>query len=320
MKILANDGISVSGKEKLEAAGYKVTTETVPQENLVSTINQENYSALLVRSATTVRQDLIDACPGLKLIGRGGVGMDNIDVAYARSIGREVINTPAASSQSVAELVMAHLFSISRSVYDSNRNMPISGANEFKALKKKYAKGVELRGKTIGFIGFGRIGQSTATYALGCGMKVIAFDPFMETANLNLTVADQIVNTTIATTTLDELLATSDYISMHVPMPADGQAILGSNEFEKMKNGVRIVNAARGGVIDEDALLQACNNGKVAACALDVFVGEPSPRADVLGAANMALTPHIGAATVEAQDRIGTELADKIIAYFSENS
>ena len=132
MKILANDGISKSGIEKLEAAGYEVTTETVPQEDLASTINNENYAALLVRSATKVRQDLIDACPGLQLIGRGGVGMDNIDVAYARSIGREVINTPAASSQSVAELVMAHLFSISRSVYDSNRNMPVNGVSEFK--------------------------------------------------------------------------------------------------------------------------------------------------------------------------------------------
>ncbi|MDG2330531.1 MAG: D-2-hydroxyacid dehydrogenase [Flavobacteriales bacterium] len=318
MKILANDGISKSGIEKLEAAGYEVTTETVPQEDLASTINNENYAALLVRSATKVRQDLIDACPGLQLIGRGGVGMDNIDVAYARSIGREVINTPAASSQSVAELVMAHLFSISRSVYDSNRNMPVNGVSEFKSLKKKYAKGVELRGKTIGFIGFGRIGQSAATYALGCGMKVIAYDPFMSQAQLHVSVADQTVTTTVTTITLDALLETADYISMHVPMPENGQAILGVNEFDKMKNGVRIVNAARGGVIDEDALLSACKSGKVAACALDVFVGEPSPRADVLSVSNMALTPHIGAATVEAQDRIGTELADKIIAYFSK--
>ena len=281
---------------------------------------RENYSALLVRSATKVRQPLIDACPNLKLIGRGGVGMDNIDVAYARSIGREVINTPAASSQSVAELVMAHLFSISRSVYDSNRNMPANGATEFKTLKKKYAKGVELRGKTIGIIGFGRIGQSTATYALGCGMKVVAYDPFLDQATLTLDVAGQQINTTVETTTLDDLLNQSDYISMHVPMPEDGRALLGADEFNKMKDGIRIVNAARGGVIDEDALLDACRSGKVAACALDVFVGEPSPREDVLTVSNMALTPHIGAATVEAQDRIGIELADKIIAYFGNQS
>ncbi len=320
MKILANDGISASGKQKLEAAGFEVVTETVDQDDLENIINEENYSALLVRSATKVRQPLIDACPNLKLIGRGGVGMDNIDVAYARSIGREVINTPAASSQSVAELVMAHLFSISRSVYDSNRNMPANGATEFKTLKKKYAKGVELRGKTIGIIGFGRIGQSTATYALGCGMKVVAYDPFLDQATLTLDVAGQQINTTVETTTLDDLLNQSDYISMHVPMPEDGRALLGADEFNKMKDGIRIVNAARGGVIDEDALLDACRSGKVAACALDVFVGEPSPREDVLTVSNMALTPHIGAATVEAQDRIGIELADKIIAYFGNQS
>ncbi len=257
MKILANDGISASGKQKLEAAGFEVVTETVDQDDLENIINEENYSALLVRSATKVRQPLIDACPNLKLIGRGGVGMDNIDVAYARSIGREVINTPAASSQSVAELVMAHLFSISRSVYDSNRNMPANGATEFKTLKKKYAKGVELRGKTIGIIGFGRIGQSTATYALGCGMKVVAYDPFLDQATLTLDVAGQQINTTVETTTLDDLLNQSDYISMHVPMPEDGRALLGADEFNKMKDGIRIVNAARGGVIDEDALLDA---------------------------------------------------------------
>jgi len=320
MKILANDGISASGKEKLEAAGFQVVTDTVEQENLAQTINQENYSALLVRSATKVRQSLIDACPNLRLIGRGGVGMDNIDVEYARSIGREVINTPAASSQSVAELVMAHLFSISRSVYDSNRNMPTNGAKEFKALKKKYSKGVELRGKTIGIIGFGRIGQATAKYALGCGMQVLAYDPFLANANITIEVAKQKINTIIETTSLDELLANSDYISMHVPMPEDGEALLGKSEFKKMKDGVRIVNAARGGVIDEDALLAGCNNGKVAACALDVFVGEPAPRVDLLTSASIALTPHIGAATVEAQDRIGIELADKIIAYFNNHS
>jgi D-3-phosphoglycerate dehydrogenase / 2-oxoglutarate reductase len=320
MKILANDGISSSGKEKLEAAGFQVVTDTVEQENLVQTINQENYAALLVRSATKVRQALIDGCPNLQLIGRGGVGMDNIDVEYARSIGREVINTPAASSQSVAELVMAHLFSISRSVYDSNRNMPANGAKDFKALKKKYAKGVELRGKTIGIIGFGRIGQATAKYALGCGMQVLAYDPFLANADVTIEVASQTISTSIETTGLDELLTHSDYISMHVPMPEDGRALLSESEFQKMKDGVRIVNAARGGVIDEDALLAACNNGKVAACALDVFVGEPTPREDLLTSDSIALTPHIGAATVEAQDRIGIELADKIIAYFNSNS
>jgi D-3-phosphoglycerate dehydrogenase len=321
MKILANDGISASGVEALEAAGFTVVTEFVAQDDLENAINTEGYVGLLVRSATKVRQPLIDACPNLKLIGRGGVGMDNIDVAYARSIGREVINTPAASSQSVAELVMAHLFSAARSVYDSNRQMPANGHSDFKALKKKYGKGVELRGKTIGIIGFGRIGQNTAKYALGCGMKVVAYDPFIEanTVDVNLTIHGAgDVNVPVNMVGFDDLLGKSDFISLHVPMPADGNALISTAEFAKMKDGAIIANAARGGVIDEDALLAALDSGKLAHAALDVFVGEPAPREDVLGHAKISLTPHVGAATGEAQDRIGTELADKIIAYFKE--
>ena len=244
--------------------------------------------------------------------------MDNIDVEYAKSKGIHVINTPAASSQSVAELVMAHLFNISRFVYDSNREMPGNGHENFKVLKKKYAKGVELRGKTLGIIGFGRIGQFTAKYAIGAGMKIIAFDPFIENVNLNIDIADQNLNLNIKTNSFDELLENSDFISLHVPMPKDGKAVLASNEFNKMKNGVRIVNAARGGVINEDDLISAINNEKVAAAALDVFVGEPKPREDLLSNNKISLTPHIGAATNEAQDRIGLELADKIIAFYNQ--
>lgn len=313
MKILANDGIAPIGKINLEKAGYEVITETVAQDDLINAINENNYVGLLVRSATTVRKDLIDACPGLKLIGRGGVGMDNIDVEYARSKGLNVINTPAASSQSVAEQVMAHLFSAARSLYDSNREMPENGATNFKVLKKKYGKGVELRGKTIGIIGFGRIGQNLARYALGCGMNVIAFDPFMDGATIDVHIADQTVNVNIKTIGLDELLAKSDYISMHVPMPADGNALIGNDEFSKMKDGVIIVNAARGGVIDEDSLIANLDNGKVAHAALDVFTNEPTPREDLLKHTNISLTPHTGAATGEAQDRIGEELATQII-------
>ena len=175
MNILANDGISSVGIKKLENAGYTVITDKVAQDQLVNYINQNNVSCLLVRSATTARKNLIDACPGLKLIGRGGVGMDNIDVSYARDKGLTVINTPAASSQSVAELVMGELFVLSRFMYDSFKNME---NGEFSKLKKAYAKGSELRGKTIGIVGFGRIGQSLASYALGAGMNVIAVDQF----------------------------------------------------------------------------------------------------------------------------------------------
>lgn len=310
MKILANDGIAPIGKQQLEAAGFTVVTETVPQNELIQTINKENYVALLVRSATTVRKDLIDACPGLKLIGRGGVGMDNIDVDYAREKGLHVINTPASSSQSVAEMVMAHLFGAVRFLYDANRTMPANGATEFKTLKKKYAKGIELRGKTLGIIGFGRIGQATASYALGCGMNVIYTDPFAEKATVNVMVGEQKIAIELTSSTKEEVLAKADFVSLHVPKL--NQPAIGSEEFAIMKDGVIIVNAARGGVIDEDALITNINSGKVAHAALDVFENEPTPREDLLKHPKISLTPHIGAATLEAQDRIGEELATQI--------
>ena len=316
MNILANDGLSNSGINALKDAGFNVITDKVEQANLIEYINSNSIEVILVRSATQVRKDIIDQCSSLKIIGRGGVGMDNIDVDYARDKGILVINTPAASSQSVAELAMAHLFNISRFVYDSNRHMPSEGNTSFKVLKKKYAKGSELRGKTLGVIGFGRIGQFTAKYALGNGMKVVAFDPFLPEVTLSIDIADQKVDVSIKTTDLETLLKNSDYISMHVPMPADKKPIISKTEFDLMKDGVKIVNAARGGVIDEDDLIEAVNNGKVGAVALDVFVGEPQPRLDVLSLQNTSLTPHIGAATTEAQDRIGTELAEKIIDFY----
>lgn len=319
MKILANDGIAPEGVKKLEEAGFTVITETVPQDQLIDTINAEGYTGLVVRSATTVRKDIIDNCPGLKFIGRGGVGMDNIDVAYAREKGLTVENTPAASSQSVAELVMGALFSISRSLHDSYRNMPVNGVEEFKKLKKKYGKGVELRGKTLAIVGFGRIGQSLASYALGVGMKVIAVDQQEYTVSIPVTLHGAgVINVEITTVTnLNDVLAQADYISLHVPKQNDGSAVIKAGEFKLMKDGVRLVNAARGGVIDEDALLDALTSGKVANVALDVFENEPTPRKDLLEHELIACTPHIGAATVEAQGRIGEEMADKIIETFN---
>lgn len=316
MKILANDGISQAGIDALEKEGFTVVTENVPQDQLIEAINTEGYIALLVRSATTVRKDLIDACPGLKLIGRGGVGMDNIDVDYARSIGRHVINTPGASSQSVAELVMAHLFSISRSVFHSNRVMPVDGENNFKTYKKAYAKGQELRGKTIGIIGFGRIGQSLASYCLGAGMTIKAVDLFTDAADIPVPIQGHgTVQVTIpATKDMHAVLGDCDYISLHVPKQADGSAVIQAKEFQAMKDGVMIVNAARGGVIDESDLLVALESGKVRAAALDVFDNEPSPRKELLADEKIATTPHIGAATTEAQERIGLELAEQITA------
>lgn len=315
MKVLANDGISQAGIDALESAGYTVITTKVEQDQLAEVINRENIEVLLVRSATTARKELIDACPNLQLIGRGGVGMDNIDVAYAREIGRTVINTPSASSQSVAELVLGHMCAISRSLHDSFKNME---DGDFNTLKKQYGKGVELRGKTLAIIGFGRIGQSLASYAIGCGMNVVAVDNFSSTVTIKLALGNGVETSVdiVPTTSLIEGISNADYISLHVPKQSDGSAVLGAKEFESMKDGVRIVNAARGGVIDEDALLTALNSGKIAAIGLDVFENEPNPRKDLLNHPKIACTPHVGAATLEAQDRIGTELAESIISKF----
>ncbi|MCK4562062.1 MAG: D-2-hydroxyacid dehydrogenase [Flavobacteriaceae bacterium] len=312
MKVLANDGIATSGVVALEKAGFEVILKTVAQEQLVNFINENKVDVLLVRSATTVRQDLIDACPSLKVIGRGGVGMDNIDVDYARGKGLKVINTPAASSHSVAELVFAHLFGMVRFLHDSNQNMPLDGDTKFKKLKKSYAKGVELKGKTLGILGFGRIGQATAKVGLGVGMKVVAFDPFIDSANLELDFYDgQTVNFTIDTISKEDVLKQADFISLHVP--AQDDYVISTKEFDMMKKGAGIINAARGGVIDEVALVQAIKDGKISNAALDVFEKEPTPEVQLLMNPNISLTPHIGAATNEAQNRIGEELATQII-------
>ncbi len=310
-KILANDGIDAAGKALLEKAGFTVVTEKVDQDNIAKEINDKGYSAITVRSASKVRKDIIDACPNLKVIARGGVGMDNIDVEYAKSKGINVINTPAASSNSVAELVFAHLFCSVRFLYDSNRQMPNSGEDKFDELKKKYAKGVELRGKTIGIVGFGRIGQTVAKMALGLGMRVLAFDPFVTEANIDIEINgnEKAASVSIKTVGMDKVIQNSDYITFHVP----GGKLITRHEIASMKNGVILVNTARGGVINEDDLLEALNSGKVAHAGLDVFENEPRPSVAILKHPKISLTPHIGAATNEAQERIGIELAEKLI-------
>ena len=316
MKVLANDGLAKSGITALENAGFDVELTTVAQEQLADYINENKVTVLLVRSATKVRKDIIDNCPTLKIIGRGGVGMDNIDVEYAREKGIKVINTPAASSHSVAELVFAHLFGLVRFLPESNRNMPLVGDSKFGDLKKSFAKGIELKGKTIGILGFGRIGQATAKVALGLGMKVVAFDPFLEAATLELEFFDhQTLFFNIKTISKEEVLKQSDFISIHVP--AQKEYVISSKELEMMNKGVFIVNAARGGVIDEVALVKAIESGKISGAALDVFEKEPTPEIQLLMNPNLSLTPHIGAATAEAQDRIGSELASQIIEYFN---
>ena len=313
MKVLANDGLDQSGIDGLQKAGFEVITTKVPQEELINYINDNQVRTLLVRSATKVRKDIIDACPSLKIIGRGGVGMDNIDVEYAREKGINVINTPAASSASVAELVFAHLFSGCRFLTDSNRKMPVEGDSKFAELKKAYTKGVELRGKTIGIIGFGRIGQEVAKMALGLGMRVLAVDNFAEKVNLKVEFFNgQSVDFEIKTQSKEEVLKEADFVTLHVP--AQKEFVIGQKEFDLMKNGAALVNCARGGVVDEEALLKALDSGKLAFAGLDVFINEPTPAKSVLSHPKISLTPHTGASTNEAQDRIGISLAEQIIS------
>jgi len=311
MKVHANDGISESGINKLEEYGFKVDLTKVAQEQLVDYINTNAITSLLVRSATQVRKDIIDNCPSLKIIGRGGVGMDNIDVDYAKSKGIHVINTPAASSKSVAELVFSHLFGCVRFLHESNRSMPLDGDSKFKDLKKAYAKGSELSGKTIGIIGFGRIGQEVAKIGIGIGMNVIFYDKFNKEANLKLDFFDgQNISFKLSSSSFENLLKDSDFISVHIP--ASDKYLLDSNEFSQMKDGVGVLNLSRGGILNEEELIKYIETGKVSFAGIDTYENEPKPNIKILMNSSISLTPHIGAATNEAQDRIGVELADKI--------
>lgn len=315
VKILINDGIHPDGKLLLEDAGYQVVTEKVAQDDLPNEL--PNYNAIVVRSATKVRQDLIDQCPNLKVIARGGVGLDNIDVDYARGKGLQVMNTPTASSQAVAELAFGHMFTIARSLHDSNRAMPTKGDTEFKALKKTYSKGIQLRGKTLGIFGFGNIGQETARIAVALGMNVLPVDPVINETEIGVNVfnSDEVkLSVKLKTVKLEEMLAKADFISLHVPFI--GKPFFSDKEFAMMKDGVVLINCARGGTVDETALLKALESGKVAAAGLDVFESEPTPRKELLEHPRVSLTPHIGASTLEAQANIGRELADQLIAFF----
>ncbi|MDA8595445.1 D-2-hydroxyacid dehydrogenase [Flavobacteriaceae bacterium] len=312
MKILANDGLSQAGIDQLEKAGMQVELTHVAQEQLDNYINENQIEVLIVRSATEVRSFLIDNCPSLKVVARGGVGMDNIDVEYAREAGVEVINTPQASSHSVAELVFAHLMGMVRFLHDSNRSMPLEGDANFKGLKKAYSQGRELRGKTMGIFGLGQIGQATAKLALSLGMKVVAYDPYVDSIQLELEFFDgQSVFFDIQPETKEEVLKQSDFVSLHVP--SQETYLIGKEELSLMKNDAILINASRGDVVDEVALVEALSSDQLSFAALDVFENEPSPAIQVLMHPQISLSPHIGAATMEAQERIGTELADKII-------
>ena len=316
MNVLANDGISKEGALKLNEAGFNTTVESIDQSKIIDYINDNNIEVLLVRSATKVRKDLIDSCKSLNIIGRGGVGMDNIDVSYAKQKGIHVINTPAASSISVAELVFSHLFSCVRSLHISNREMPLNGDKDFKKLKKNYAGGSELRGKTLGIVGFGRIGREVAKIGIGIGMNIIFYDLHSQEAQIDINFFDGSTKTfMLKSSTFEKLLSESDFISLHVPAQKD--YIIGDKEFQLMKDGSGIINAARGGIIDEESLIKHIESGKVSFAALDTFENEPNPSIKILMNQNISLTPHIGAATKEAQKRIGIELADQIINIYN---
>ncbi len=312
VKILVNDGIEADGKIMLEKAGFQVDTVPVPQAELPSVL--PNYAVIVVRSATQVRQDLIDLCPDLKIIARGGVGTDNIDVKYAKEKGIEIVTTPAASSQSVAELAIGHICNLSRFLHRANRDM---ATGDFKKLKSSYSEGIQMRGRTLGVVGFGRIGQETAKLALGMGINVVYFDPYLPEISLPMTVGEHTFGVSLKAHSLEDVLKASDFVSVHTP--SVGKPVIGAEEITLMKDGAFLINCARGGVIDEDALLSALESGKIGGAGLDTFVGEPKPRPELLNHPRVSVSPHIGASTKEAQAKIGQELAEKIIGFFAAN-
>ena len=304
--------MSDKGITLLKDAGFEVIDTKVAQNQLENYINDNGIDAIVVRTATQVRQELIEACPSLKLIAKAGVGMDNIDVEYAIDNGLHVVNTPEASTKSVAEMVFAHLFGMARFLHSSNREMPLEGDSRFNELKKVYEQGLELHGKTLGIVGFGSIGQEVAKLAIGLGMNILASDPKEKEATIILEFFNnQQYSFTIETVDFSEVIENSDFITLHMPEQED--YVITATEINKMKDGVGIINLARGGVINEVDLVQALENGKVKFAGLDVFENEPNPEIQLLMNDKLSLSPHIGASTIEAQDRISVELAEKII-------
>jgi D-3-phosphoglycerate dehydrogenase len=299
MKILVCDKTEKEAIERMRAAGLEVDVrDAITPEELPNVLPA--YDGMVVRSRTKVRQPLIDVCPRLKVIMRGGVGLDTIDAEYARSKGITVMNTQLASSASVAELAIGYMFALARSLYQA--------ASSIKAARwdKKLFEGDEIGGKTLGLIGIGNIGREVARRAKALGMTVIAYDPYLKQAD------------GVRLVSFDELLAASDYISLHLPKTKESAGMIGRAEFGKMKNGVRIVNCARGGIIDEAALYEALVGGKVAGAALDVYAEEPPTDWKLIQLPNVIGSPHIGAATHEAQGRVGAEVADKLIEFASK--
>ncbi len=312
MIVLANDGISENGIELLRKEGISVLDARVSAEHLSNFINENNVDVLLVRSATQVRKNLIDECPNLKIIGRGGIGMDNIDVEYAIDKGIYIINTPKASCKSVAELVFAHFFSLARFLHESNRLMPLEGETKFNTLKKSFNNATELSGKTLGVIGMGNIGLEVIKMGISLGMTILAYNRTPKTETVKISFFDgQSLHFEIKSVNLDEVLKKSDFISINIANTEE--YLIDNNEIAMMKDGVFIANTARGGIMNEVALINAIESGKVAGAALDVFENEPNPEIEILMNPALSLSPHIGGNTLEAQNRIAEELAEQII-------
>ncbi|AZI55368.1 3-phosphoglycerate dehydrogenase [Epilithonimonas vandammei] len=312
MIVLANDGISEKGIQLLKEADITVLDARVSAEHLSNFINENNVDVLLVRSATQVRKNLIDECPNLKIIGRGGVGMDNIDVDYAIDKGIYIINSPKASRKSVAELVFAHFFSLARFLHESNRLMPLEGETKFNTLKKSFNNATELSGKTLGVIGMGNIGLEVIKIGISLGMSIVAYNRTPKTENVKISFFDgQSLHFEIKSVNLDEVLKKSDFISINISNAE--KYFIDNEQIAMMKEGVFIANTARGGVLNEVALIDAIERGKVAGAALDVFENEPNPEIEILMNPALSLSPHIGGNTLEAQNRIAEELAEQII-------
>ena len=309
MRVLIADGMHQKGIWMMEDANIEITEKSLSREELKQQLPE--FDGIIVRSATKLDREILSLCPSLRFIGRGGVGLDNIDLEYAQEKGIEVFNTPVASSRSVAELVFAHILSISRGVHQSNREMPVREPSDFKQLKKRYSKGIELSGKTIGIIGLGRIGTESARIAIGLGMRVMCYDPQVSEKKIGIDINGQQVYTMIYSSPLQELLEKSDIISLHIPNQKT--PVIGKDEIDKMKEGVIIINASRGGLVDELALIDGLNSGKILGAGLDVFDNEPEPDQNLLRNPGLSLSPHIGAATYEAQQKIAIELANRII-------
>ena len=319
IKILINDGIHEDGETLLLEAGYQLHKEKVAQEDLHKVLPE--YDAIIVRSTTTIRQKLIDVCPKLKVIARAGVFLDNIDVNYAKEKGITVMNTPAASAQSVAELVFGHMFNLARYLHDANRKMPSEGDRSFPQLKAHYSDGIQLRGKTLGIIGFGRVGQEVARIGLALGMNVMPVDLKVNEADINLQLFnndDVRLSVKVQTYEWDEVLENADFLTLHVPF-SGGKPLVGEIEIQKMKEGSFIINTSQGGAVDEKALIKALDSGKIRGAGIDVFEDEPTPNAQILNHPRITLSPHIGASTLEARANIGLEIADKILAYFGHD-